>query len=44
MSFNPQRRTILAPDQEEGLSADHPLFYFRERGKYLDRLSQQTNI
>jgi hypothetical protein len=43
MKLNPNRKTILASNNEESLSADHPLFYVRERNKYLDRLTQQTN-
>lgn len=43
MSFQPNRRTILASDpQEQEMSADHPLFYTRERTRYLERLTQQT--
>jgi len=45
MKYNPPKTTILSNNEaEEGISADHPLFYTRERNRYLDRLTQQTCI
>lgn len=37
-------RTILAGNEEEGLPASHPLFYTKERSKYLQRLAAKTEV